>query len=87
VGTLLARIERTPPSEVINRVGGVVVRPMELAPKTKTVILLPSDNWPRTGSRSVAGDGDRAGGRVTKKDVQDFVARSGTAAQDNPTWR
>ena len=28
VGTLLARIESTPLSEVINRVGGVVVRPM-----------------------------------------------------------
>ena len=31
VGTLLARLESTPPSEVINRVGGVVVRPSEPA--------------------------------------------------------
>src|SRR5499425_126272 len=33
VGTLLARIESTPPSQVINRVGGTVVRPMEPAPE------------------------------------------------------
>ena len=33
VGTLLARIASTPPSEAINRVGGVVVRPMEPIPE------------------------------------------------------
>ena len=33
VGTLLARIASTPPSEAVNRVGGVVVRPMEPMPE------------------------------------------------------
>ncbi|HEX6727551.1 MAG TPA: biotin/lipoyl-containing protein, partial [Nitrospira sp.] len=32
VGTLLARIDSAPPSEVISRVGGVVLRPMEPVP-------------------------------------------------------
>src|SRR5574339_149147 len=32
VGTLLARIENAPSSEVIHRVGGVVLRPIEQAP-------------------------------------------------------
>jgi pyruvate/2-oxoglutarate dehydrogenase complex dihydrolipoamide acyltransferase (E2) component len=33
VGTLLARIASTSPSEAINRVGGVVVRPMDPTPE------------------------------------------------------
>jgi len=85
VGTLLARIERTPPSEVINRVGGVVVRPMELAPEDEdrhspAVRQLAKEQG--VDLSQVTGTG--AGGRVTKKDVQDFVARSGTAAKTTP---
>ncbi|HKO31480.1 MAG TPA: dihydrolipoamide acetyltransferase family protein [Nitrospiraceae bacterium] len=78
VGTLLARIESTPPSEVINRVGGTVVRPMESVPE--------GDDRHSPAVRQLAKEygvdlaqvkGSGAGGRVTKKDVQDFMGRSG----------
>ena len=62
VGTLLARIESTPPSQVINRVGGTVVRPMEPAPEGE-------DHH----SPAVR--------QLTKKDVQDQIAHSGTPAK------
>ena len=82
VGTLLARIETTPPSEVINRVGGTVVRPMESASEG-------SDRY-SPAVRQLAKEygvdlaqvkGTGAGGRVTKKDVQDFMAQSGAPAK------
>jgi pyruvate/2-oxoglutarate dehydrogenase complex dihydrolipoamide acyltransferase (E2) component len=78
VGTLLARIESAPPSEVINRVGGVVVRPMEPA--------LGGEDHHSPAVRQLATEhgvdlsqvkGTGAGGRVTKKDVQDFIAQGG----------
>jgi 2-oxoglutarate dehydrogenase E2 component (dihydrolipoamide succinyltransferase)/2-oxoisovalerate dehydrogenase E2 component (dihydrolipoyl transacylase) len=76
VGTLLARIDSAPPSEVINRVGGVVVRPMEPTPAgedhhSPAVRQLAKEHG--VDLSQVTGTG--AGGRVTKKDVQDFVAR------------
>lgn len=79
VGTLLARIDSAPPSEVINRVGGVVVRPMEPALEgqghhSPAVRQLASEHG--VDLSQVRGTG--AGGRVTKKDVQDFVAQSGS---------
>ena len=85
VGTLLARIERAPPSEVINRVGGMVVRPMEPAPEgedhhSPAVRQLAKEHGVDLAQVKGAG----AGGRVTKKDVQDFVARSGAAAKTTP---
>lgn len=78
VGTLLARIESTPPSEVINRVGGAVVRPMEPAPEgedrhSPAVRQLAKEHG--VDLAQVKGTG--AGGRVTKKDLQDFIAQSG----------
>lgn len=78
VGTLLARIESTPPSEVINRVGGSVVRPMGPVPEgedrySPAVRQLAKEHG--VDLAQVSGTG--AGGRVTKKDVQDFMARSG----------
>lgn len=78
VGTLLARIESTPPSDVINRVGGVVVRPTEAASAGK--------GHPSPAVRQLAREqgvelsqvtGTGADGRVTKKDVQDFIAQQG----------
>jgi 2-oxoglutarate dehydrogenase E2 component (dihydrolipoamide succinyltransferase)/2-oxoisovalerate dehydrogenase E2 component (dihydrolipoyl transacylase) len=76
VGTLLARIESAPPSEVINRVGGVVVRPMEPG--------LEGEERHSPAVRQLAKEhgidlaqlqGTGAGGRVTKKDVQDFIEK------------
>jgi len=82
VGTLLARIESTPPSQVINRVGGTVVRPMEPAHE--------GDDHHSPAVRQLAKEhgvdlaqvkGTGSGGRVTKKDVQDFIACSGAPAK------
>jgi pyruvate/2-oxoglutarate dehydrogenase complex dihydrolipoamide acyltransferase (E2) component len=78
VGTLLARIESAPPSEVINRVGGVVVRPMEPTAEgeehhSPAVRQLAREHG--VDLSQVKGTG--AGGRVTKKDVQDFIAQRG----------
>jgi pyruvate/2-oxoglutarate dehydrogenase complex dihydrolipoamide acyltransferase (E2) component len=82
VGTLLARIESTPPSQVINRVGGTVVRPMEPAPEgedhhSPAVRQLAKEHG--VDLAQVKGTG--GGGRVTKKDVQDFMAHSGAPAK------
>jgi 2-oxoglutarate dehydrogenase complex dihydrolipoamide succinyltransferase (E2) component len=82
VGTLLARIESTLPPEVINRVGGTVVRPMASAPEgddrhSPAVRQLAKEH--EVDLAKVKGTG--AGGRVTKKDVQDFVAQSGVSAK------
>jgi 2-oxoglutarate dehydrogenase E2 component (dihydrolipoamide succinyltransferase)/2-oxoisovalerate dehydrogenase E2 component (dihydrolipoyl transacylase) len=81
VGTLLARIATTTPSEAINRVGGVVVRPMEPIPEgeghhspaVRQLAKAQGVDLPQ-----VKGTG--AGGRVTKKDVQDFIAQRGVQA-------
>ena len=82
VGTLLARIESAPPSQVINRVGGTVVRPMESAPEgedhhSPAVRQLAKEH----GVDLAQMKGTGGGGRVTKKDVQDFIAQSGASAK------
>ncbi len=86
VGTLLARIESTPPSQVINRVGGTVVRPMNPA--------LEGEDHHSPAVRQMAKEqgvdlsqvtGTGVGGRVTKKDVQDFITQSGAPITGAPS--
>jgi 2-oxoglutarate dehydrogenase E2 component (dihydrolipoamide succinyltransferase)/2-oxoisovalerate dehydrogenase E2 component (dihydrolipoyl transacylase) len=82
VGTLLARIASTPPSEAINRVGGVVVRPMEPTPEGEdhhSPAVQQLAKAQGVDLSQVKGTG--AGGRVTKKDVQNFIAQSGAPAK------
>ena len=79
VGTLLARIESTPPSDVVNRVGGVVVRPTEPIPAgeahhSPAVRQLAREHG--VDLSHVQGTG--AGGRIAKKDVLDFIEQTET---------
>lgn len=83
VGTLLGRLEgqgAEAPVGVITRVGGVVLRPMEpthegadhYSPAVRQLA-----EAQRVDLSQVTGTG--AGGRVTKKDVLDFVAKRGVS--------
>lgn len=82
VGTLLARLEEQAVlSGVVNRVGGVVVRPMVPTGEgedhySPAVRQLAKEHG--VDLAQVTGTG--AGGRITKKDVLDFIAKSGAAA-------
>ena len=83
VGTLLARIDSLPsPSEVIHRVGGVVVRPVDPGPHgeehhSPAVRQLAKEH--EVDLSQVKGTG--TGGRVTKKDVLEFVSQSKPAGK------
>ena len=91
VGTLLARIDSAPPAEVISRVGGVVVRPVDSDAAgeehhSPAVRQLAKEH----GVDLAHLKGTGAGGRVSKKDVLEFVARTSapgptTAASGEPS--
>ncbi len=84
VGKLLARLDSQPPSGVVNRVGGVVVRPMEPAPGDEhhyspAVRQLAKEQG--VDLAAVTGSGE--GGRVTKKDVLDYVAKRAASGKSH----
>lgn len=78
VGTVIARLEGQAATGVVNRVGGVVVRPMEPSPTgedhySPAVRQLAKEH--DVDLSRITGTG--TGGRVTKKDVLDFIAKTG----------
>ena len=89
VGTVLARLDTQQPAiGVVNRVGGVVVRPMGPSGEgsdhySPAVRQLAKEHG--VDLAQVAGTG--AGGRVTKKDVLDSIARSGPSKQAAPAFQ
>ena len=86
VGTVLARLDtQRPATGVVNRVGGVVVRPMGPSGEgvdhySPAVRQLAKEHG--VDLAQVTGTG--AGGRVTKKDVLDSIARSGPSQKATP---
>jgi 2-oxoisovalerate dehydrogenase E2 component (dihydrolipoyl transacylase) len=86
VGTLIARLDgEARKSEVVNRVGGVVVRQMEPSPEgldhySPAVRQLAKEHDVDLGELHGTG----GGGRVTKKDVLDFVAKRGGSSKPAP---
>ncbi len=86
IGTLLGRLESEQPSTgVINRVGGVVVRPMEpsaAGPDHYSPAVRQLAKEHGVDLSQITGTG--AGGRVTKKDVLNFVARRAAAHGPRP---
>lgn len=83
VGTLIARLDtKALETSVVNRVGGVVVRHMDSAPAgedhySPAVKQLAKDY----GVNLLEVRGSGAGGRVTKQDVLDLIAKQGAAQQ------
>ncbi|CUQ65922.1 dihydrolipoamide acetyltransferase family protein [Candidatus Nitrospira inopinata] len=95
VGTVLGRIDGAPPTEVINRVGGVVVRSRESVAEEERATrgaggaeaetTLHYSPAVRHLAKQYGVDlsqvkGTGAGGRITKKDVEDFIAHRHTEA-------
>jgi 2-oxoglutarate dehydrogenase complex dihydrolipoamide succinyltransferase (E2) component len=87
IGTVLARVEQSAPAAgVINRVGGVVVRPAEEGQERYSPAVRRLAKEHGVDLAQIPGTG--AGGRVSKKDVLDFVARrepSGEAQTPHPS--
>ncbi len=74
IGTVLARVEQSAPAAgVINRVGGVVVRPADESQERYSPAVRRLAKEHGVDLAQIPGTG--AGGRVSKKDVLDFVAK------------
>lgn len=84
VGQLLARLDSQPATGVVSRVGGVGIRPMESAPSdhhySPAVRQLAREHGVNLSSLTGTGEG----GRVTKKDVLDHVAKGNTFSATPP---
>jgi 2-oxoglutarate dehydrogenase complex dihydrolipoamide succinyltransferase (E2) component len=87
VGTLIARLEtQAPASGVINRVGGVVVKPVPAGAEgeehySPAVRQLAKEQGVELSQ--IAGSG--AGGRVTKKDVLDHLGKTASTTSPAPS--
>jgi 2-oxoglutarate dehydrogenase E2 component (dihydrolipoamide succinyltransferase)/2-oxoisovalerate dehydrogenase E2 component (dihydrolipoyl transacylase) len=76
IGTVLARLEETAPiSGVINRVGGMVVRPTAAEEGQERYSPVVRQLAKEHGVDLAQVTGTGTGGRVTKKDVLDYVAK------------
>ncbi|HKN87988.1 MAG TPA: dihydrolipoamide acetyltransferase family protein [Nitrospiraceae bacterium] len=77
VGTLLARLDTEPPdTEVVSRVGGVLVRQMDHTPADENHYSPAVKQLAREHGVDLSQvKGSGAGGRITKKDVLDYVAQ------------
>ncbi len=85
VGKLLARLDSQAANGVVNRVGGVGVRPMEAATQgghhySPAVRQVAKEHG--VDLSTITGTGE--GGRVTKKDVLDAVAKHGATGATSP---
>lgn len=86
VGTLLARLETQPAEGIVSRVGGVGVRAKQAQPQgeqhySPAVRQLAREH--QVDLAAVTGTGE--GGRVTKKDLLDYVASRQQPSHEPPT--
>jgi 2-oxoglutarate dehydrogenase E2 component (dihydrolipoamide succinyltransferase)/2-oxoisovalerate dehydrogenase E2 component (dihydrolipoyl transacylase) len=75
IGTVIARLDSEVPTEVVNRVGGVVVRPMPQGEGPEHYSPVVRQLAREHGVNLTLVKGTGAGGRVTRKDILDFVAQ------------
>jgi 2-oxoglutarate dehydrogenase E2 component (dihydrolipoamide succinyltransferase)/2-oxoisovalerate dehydrogenase E2 component (dihydrolipoyl transacylase) len=80
IGTVIARLDSEAPTEVVNRVGGVVVRPMPQGEGPEHYSPAVRQLAKEHGVDLALVKGTGAGGRVTRKDILDFVAKEQPSA-------
>ncbi len=75
VGTMLAKLDTQPASGVVNRVGGVTIRPMEAAQGERRYSPAVRQLAKEHGLDLSAITGTGEGGRVTKHDLLDMIGK------------